>query len=425
MGTATRGEFNPCPRGIANAQLAHNESYGTPLGCPIRSRQKAWDMKRIYKASIAFAAAAVTAGVVQLVTEQAASASSSFKASATLNGRSGPSLSANIVKTDMYKAGQRIRVVCQIRGGSAYGSNIWDKTHEGVYVADAYVKTGHDGFAPGIPRCQAEQPNPPSSGHGYPAKTDLNGRRSKTTSAATVKVYKSGSTVKVSCQAYGKYAYGSYIWDKTTDGLWVTDAFVKTGYEGFVPGLGRCDNDKPTGGPSKPGNPGGGLTCATVGHGDLYSAPGPQGGTASQKFERVVTAALGQTGRGLPYSWGGGGRSGPTCGEGISPGGYNDQRVVGFDCSGLTQYAFWHGAGVNIGTYTGAQAGKGKRVSISSTSQLRRGDLIFWGSPGSTTHVAVYLGNGKIVEAAPPRNGTSVHVRSIYGTHTYAVRLFS
>jgi hypothetical protein len=291
-------------------------------------------MKRIYKASIAFAVAAATAGAVQLMIGQDAGAAGTYKASATLNGRSGPSLSAGVVKTDMYKAGQRITILCQTSGGAAYGSNIWDKTREGVYVADAYVKTGQDGF---------------------------------------------------------------------------------------VPGMKRCDNDKPTGGPG----PGSSLTCATVGHGDQYAAPGSSSGTSSQKIERVIATALGQTGRGLHYSWGGGGRSGPTCGEGISPGGYNDTKVVGFDCSGLTQYAFWKGAGVNIGTYTGAQVGKGKRVTISSTSQLRRGDLIFWGSPGSTTHVAIYLGNGKIVEAAPPRTGTSVHVRSIYGTHTYAVRMFS
>ncbi|MBA8809504.1 cell wall-associated NlpC family hydrolase, partial [Promicromonospora sukumoe] len=30
-------------------------------------------------------------------------------------------------------------------------------------------------------------------------------------------------------------------------------------------------------------------------------------------------------------------------------------------------------------------------------------------------HVAIYLGNGQMVEAAPPRNSTSVHVTNVYG----------
>ena len=48
---------------------------------------------------------------------------------------------------------------------------------------------------------------------------------------------------------------------------------------------------------------------------------------------------------------------------------------------------------------------------------MQPGDLIFWGSgddSDTTTHVVIYLGNNQIIEAAPPRDGNSVHVRSVY-----------
>ncbi|MBE7190018.1 IPT/TIG domain-containing protein, partial [Jatrophihabitans endophyticus] len=44
---------------------------------------------------------------------------------------------------------------------------------------------------------------------------------------------------------------------------------------------------------------------------------------------------------GVPYSWAGGNGSGPTTGVCAHNGGDMDCRVVGFDCSGLTLYAWW------------------------------------------------------------------------------------
>ncbi|MDF5758622.1 phage tail tape measure protein [Spongiactinospora sp. TRM90649] len=60
----------------------------------------------------------------------------------------------------------------------------------------------------------------------------------------------------------------------------------------------------------------------------------------------VVAAARSQIG--LPYSWGGGGRGGPSYGIGRGAGTY------GFDCSGLTEFSWWQGRRVGIGgvTYT-------------------------------------------------------------------------
>jgi cell wall-associated NlpC family hydrolase len=60
----------------------------------------------------------------------------------------------------------------------------------------------------------------------------------------------------------------------------------------------------------------------------------------------VVRAARSQLG--VPYSWGGGGKGGPS--YGIQHG----RNIFGFDCSGLTEYAWWKGAKKSIGgtTYT-------------------------------------------------------------------------
>lgn len=121
-------------------------------------------------------------------------------------------------------------------------------------------------------------------------------------------------------------------------------------------------------------------------------------------------------------SWGGGGKGGPSCGiSATSPGGYLDYNVYGLDCSGLTLYAYWHGAGVNIGPNTTSQYNAGRRLSY---SEHQPGDLLFWAtSSGTTTHVAIYLGAGRMLEAAPPRGTDSVHEIAVYGSHSEVVRV--
>lgn len=135
--------------------------------------------------------------------------------------------------------------------------------------------------------------------------------------------------------------------------------------------------------------------------------------------EAVISRALSQLG--MPYAWGGGNSRGPT--RGIRDGGvadsYGDYAKTGFDCSGLMIYAF-AAAGVPLDHYSGYQAQSGKRVPL---SQMRRGDMLFWDDGGSIHHVALYLGNGKMVEA--PYSGSRVRVTSVrYGGITpYAVRV--
>jgi peptidoglycan DL-endopeptidase RipA len=104
--------------------------------------------------------------------------------------------------------------------------------------------------------------------------------------------------------------------------------------------------------------------------------------------------------RGTRYAWGGGGSAGPGWGWG------EDEGVHGFDCSGLTQYAYAR-AGISIPRNSRAQYSDLPKVS---SSDLRPGDLVFWANdpsdPETIHHVAIYLGNGRIVHA--PQSGDVV-----------------
>ncbi len=129
-----------------------------------------------------------------------------------------------------------------------------------------------------------------------------------------------------------------------------------------------------------------------------------------QATDIVVTRALAQ--RGVPFSWAGGGVSGPTRGTGT---GIN---TVGFDASGLIQYAY-AGAGLKLPRSSGEMYKVGQKVL---PQQARKGDLIFYG-PEGTQSVAMYLGNGQMVEVSdvvqvsPVRsNGMAPYLVRILGT---------
>jgi cell wall-associated NlpC family hydrolase len=85
---------------------------------------------------------------------------------------------------------------------------------------------------------------------------------------------------------------------------------------------------------------------------------------------------------------------------------------VGFDCSGLTSWA-WAQAGVYIPHSSAAQYSSLPHVPLGS---VQPGDLIFYYSPIS--HVALYIGGGQIVHARNPGPGGEVQVSSMYGYGT-------
>ena len=117
------------------------------------------------------------------------------------------------------------------------------------------------------------------------------------------------------------------------------------------------------------------------------TAPAATGSTtstaapASGRAAAAVSYAMAQVGK--AYVWGAAGPS-------------------SFDCSGLTMAA-WGQAGVSLPHSSSAQMGSGTPVS---QSQLQPGDLVFYYSPVS--HVGMYIGNGKIVNALNPSVGVKI-----------------
>lgn len=113
-----------------------------------------------------------------------------------------------------------------------------------------------------------------------------------------------------------------------------------------------------------------------------------------------VAIRRGMSQLGVPYSWGGGNASGPS--RGIDQG----AGTVGFDCSGLTLYMF-AGVGIKLDHYSGSQYNAGRKVP---SAQMRRGDLIPYG-PNASQHIAVYLGDGTMLEA--PYTGSVVKISPV------------
>lgn len=82
----------------------------------------------------------------------------------------------------------------------------------------------------------------------------------------------------------------------------------------------------------------------------------------------------------------------------------------GADCSGFVQSVFKH-FGVKLPRTASSQATVGKKVSFNN---LEPGDLVFYSNGGrKITHVAIYIGNGKIVHAQTPRLGIGITTYNI------------
>ncbi|MFZ2239113.1 MAG: NlpC/P60 family protein [Gordonia amarae] len=113
----------------------------------------------------------------------------------------------------------------------------------------------------------------------------------------------------------------------------------------------------------------------------------PDGSVAyapNQKAATAVTAALSK--QGTPYMWGG-------------------TSTGGFDCSGFTQWAYRQ-AGVELPRLAQDQDTVGRQVS---QDDLQPGDLAVWSG-----HVAMYIGNGQLIETG----GAPVSVTQLRTTNS-------
>lgn len=118
---------------------------------------------------------------------------------------------------------------------------------------------------------------------------------------------------------------------------------------------------------------------AAANNGYSYDVPEYTGDISAAR-QAIINAAYSQLG--VPYVWGG-----------TSPG-------VGLDCSGLTQYCY-RMAGISIGRVDTAQR-YGGRV----TNNPKPGDICW-----KYGHVAIYIGNGKMIEAQ--QTGTNIMISNV------------
>ena len=81
-----------------------------------------------------------------------------------------------------------------------------------------------------------------------------------------------------------------------------------------------------------------------------------------------------------------------------------------FDCSGLTRYVYKTVTGKDLPHYSGAQYARVKKIP---RSKAKPGDLVFF-LRGGAHHVGIYIGNGKMVDAAG--YGKGVRVSPISGS---------
>lgn len=208
----------------------------------------------------------------------------------------------------------------------------------------------------------------------YPVTAEgLNCRSGPGTGYDVVKSYGYGEDVSITCQAPGTDIYGDSIWDKTSDGCYVADYYVKTGTISYV--TDKCDD----------------------------SSSGSDGGSSSGSGSAIVDAA--EEEKGLPYVWGGGGCDGPSGG--------------GFDCSGLTQYAVCQALNVEIPRTAQTQYDATDLGTRIPRSEAQEGDLLFWGTDGNcdtgVSHVGIFINSELMINAA--HTGTPVREQAIWTSY--------
>ncbi len=118
----------------------------------------------------------------------------------------------------------------------------------------------------------------------------------------------------------------------------------------------------------------------------------------SQKITGEELAMFASRFVGNPYVWGG------------------TSLVHGTDCSGFVQSVYRH-YGISLKRVSRDQAmTAGQEVEV-SLDTLQAGDLLFYAKGGRVNHVAIYIGDGKIVHAAGKKYGiifSDYNYRKVY-----------
>ncbi|MEV0289358.1 MULTISPECIES: glycoside hydrolase domain-containing protein [unclassified Kribbella] len=137
----------------------------------------------------------------------------------TIHSYAGPSTAYPVRSTIAANAG--VRIVCQTFGPKIGTTSVWNKLIDGTYVTDYYVRTPNKtGYSAPIPGCSnafqttinnlTRRHGPGTSYAAYPSPLPI------------------GSLAWVTCQRAGSRVGTTSVWDRLSDGSWVTDYYVAT-----------------------------------------------------------------------------------------------------------------------------------------------------------------------------------------------------
>ncbi|UIJ34520.1 C40 family peptidase [Allobranchiibius sp. GilTou73] len=337
---------------------------------------------------------------------------------------------------------------CEQKGSSitvgGYTSSDWAKTIGDDHGATGYVPavyfTGSQNYWAGMPACSTPAPPPsddsctlghnPSGGTAYycPVWVPSGGvplyGSTSTSSGVVDHLHTGGSANWFYCRVNGSTAtvggYSSSSWAKTIGDDHGATGYVPavyfTGSQDYWVNLPSCGSGSTNPTPPSPPSNGGantnGSACGTA----YTGLPGLTLKMMQQACRVTVTSD--SMYKYSIYAWDGGHGStpGPTYGScDPSNGAPNDCHVDGFDCSGLVRWAYYQATGVDaLDGYTWGQWSKAlalphKAVINAAShggsgqvdnylSQLKPGDILWYGQ-NAGEHVAIYMGNGKQMNA--------------------------
>lgn len=105
------------------------------------------------------------------------------------------------------------------------------------------------------------------------------------------------------------------------------------------------------------------------------------------------------------------------------------RSTKGWDCSGFTQWAMKEYFGVDIPKPAATQGVSGKKISKNNRSKWKPGDILVYSNGRRICHVALYIGDGKLMHALNEKYDTIIQDVSYYerwdsGTYLVDVRRF-
>ena len=148
-----------------------------------------------------------------------ASVAYTYTVRTTIHSYSGPGTAYPVRST--IAANAAVRIVCQTFGPKIGTTTVWNKLIDGTYITDYYTRTPtKPGYSAPLPGCA------------FPYQTTINSLSRRhgpgTAYAAYSSALPAGSLAWITCQQAGTKVGTTSVWDRLSDGSWVTDYYVAT-----------------------------------------------------------------------------------------------------------------------------------------------------------------------------------------------------